>query len=190
MNEDTQSQIAALVDRTSEYLERDLGVEGIWPASAKARYGGVIFNSRGEVLLREPTNHYDGYVWTFPKGAPENPASLRRRSAPREVFRGRPGSTPDRRASGSRILRDLDQLGGPLLPDGRPHGDCRRARRSGEQRDGRPLLGWPGRGEVAHIEDGQLGRTEARLLPSWRRRSMDRGNAAPASDDVCRPPFP
>ena len=89
---DTQSQIAALVDRTSEYLERDLGVEGIWPASAKARYGGVIFNSRGEILLREPTNHYDGYVWTFPKGAPEI-GDARGADCARESSR-RPGVRP------------------------------------------------------------------------------------------------
>ena len=31
-------------------------------------YGGVVFNDQGEVLLREPSNHFGGYVWTFPKG--------------------------------------------------------------------------------------------------------------------------
>ncbi|MCB1954143.1 MAG: NUDIX domain-containing protein [Rhodocyclaceae bacterium] len=35
-------------------------------------YGGVVFNHRGEVLLREPTNHFGGYAWTFPKGTPDN----------------------------------------------------------------------------------------------------------------------
>lgn len=36
-----------------------------------AKYGGVVFDAAGRVLLREPTNHYDGYVWTFAKGDPD-----------------------------------------------------------------------------------------------------------------------
>src|SRR5580693_1755442 len=31
-------------------------------------YGGVLVNQNGEFLLREPTDHFDGYHWTFPKG--------------------------------------------------------------------------------------------------------------------------
>jgi len=31
-------------------------------------YGGVIINDQGKILLREPKGHFDGYVWTFPKG--------------------------------------------------------------------------------------------------------------------------
>ena len=31
-------------------------------------YGTVVIDPMGRVLLREPSNHYDGYVWTFPKG--------------------------------------------------------------------------------------------------------------------------
>lgn len=34
-------------------------------------YGGVVFNDKGEVLLREVANHWDDYVWTFAKGRPE-----------------------------------------------------------------------------------------------------------------------
>jgi 8-oxo-dGTP diphosphatase len=34
----------------------------------KAAYGGVVVDATGRVLLREPTNHFGGYVWTFPKG--------------------------------------------------------------------------------------------------------------------------
>jgi 8-oxo-dGTP diphosphatase len=33
-------------------------------------YGGVVVDSDGRILLREPTGHYDGYVWTFSKGRP------------------------------------------------------------------------------------------------------------------------
>lgn len=31
-------------------------------------YGGVLVDSDKRVLLRSPTNHFDGYVWTFAKG--------------------------------------------------------------------------------------------------------------------------
>lgn len=34
-------------------------------------YGGVLFSSEGQFLLREPVNHLAGYVWTWPKGTPE-----------------------------------------------------------------------------------------------------------------------
>lgn len=41
------------------------------PSGKKVAYGGVAFDPEGRVLLREPKNHYDGYVWTFPKGRPD-----------------------------------------------------------------------------------------------------------------------
>src|SRR5512133_543972 len=31
-------------------------------------YGGVLVDDNGLVLLRSPKDHFDGYVWTFPKG--------------------------------------------------------------------------------------------------------------------------
>ena len=37
----------------------------------KVAYGGVLVDERNRVLLREPKGHYDGYVWTFPKGRPD-----------------------------------------------------------------------------------------------------------------------
>ncbi len=37
----------------------------------KRAYGGVVINSHGQVLLREPAGHYKGDFWTFPKGKPE-----------------------------------------------------------------------------------------------------------------------
>lgn len=43
-------------------------------------YGVVLFNAKGQVLLREPTGHFGGYVWTFAKGRPD------------------PGETPDETA--------------------------------------------------------------------------------------------
>ena len=56
------------VDRTAEYLGRDLHAEGIWPVSAHARYGTVVFDVSGRVLLREPKGHFGGFTWTFSKG--------------------------------------------------------------------------------------------------------------------------
>jgi 8-oxo-dGTP pyrophosphatase MutT (NUDIX family) len=34
-------------------------------------YGGILINTEGQVLLREPTGHYKGDFWTFPKGKAE-----------------------------------------------------------------------------------------------------------------------
>lgn len=50
----------------------------------KTAFGGVVFNAQGEVLLREPRNHYGGYVWTFAKGRQE-PAETDEETALREV---------------------------------------------------------------------------------------------------------
>src|SRR5262245_20991621 len=36
----------------------------------KKAYGGVVINSRGQVLLRQPAGYYKGDVWTFAKGRP------------------------------------------------------------------------------------------------------------------------
>lgn len=48
-------------------------------------YGGVLINDRGEVQLREPANHFGGYVWTFAKGRPE-PTETPEETALREVL--------------------------------------------------------------------------------------------------------
>ncbi len=53
------------------YRSRDLHAEGEWPPGHKVRYGGVVFDPAGRVLLREPSGHYGGYHWTFPKGRPD-----------------------------------------------------------------------------------------------------------------------
>ncbi|MEQ9569151.1 MAG: NUDIX hydrolase [Longimicrobiales bacterium] len=34
-------------------------------------YGGVVIDEQSRVLLREPSDHYGGYVWTFAKGRPD-----------------------------------------------------------------------------------------------------------------------
>jgi 8-oxo-dGTP diphosphatase len=48
-------------------------------------YGGVLINERGEVQLREPSNHFGGYVWTFAKGRPD-PGETPEQTALREVL--------------------------------------------------------------------------------------------------------
>jgi 8-oxo-dGTP pyrophosphatase MutT (NUDIX family) len=50
-----------------------------------AAFGGVVFDDEGRVLLREPTSHFDGYVWTFPKGRPD-PGESDEEAALREVL--------------------------------------------------------------------------------------------------------
>lgn len=39
----------------------------------KECYGGVLFNEDGQVLLRMPTGHFSGTVWTFAKGERQSP---------------------------------------------------------------------------------------------------------------------
>src|SRR5215471_1163013 len=51
----------------------------------KKAYGGVLINSRGQVLLREPSGHYKGDVWTFAKGRPA-PGESAEETALREVL--------------------------------------------------------------------------------------------------------
>jgi 8-oxo-dGTP diphosphatase len=48
-------------------------------------YGGIIINDQGKILLREAHHHYDGYVWTFPKGR-QKPGETPEETALREVF--------------------------------------------------------------------------------------------------------
>lgn len=48
-------------------------------------YGGVLMTKCGQVLLREPTNHFDGYHWTFAKGK-SDPEEKPEHTALREVY--------------------------------------------------------------------------------------------------------
>lgn len=56
-----------------DYATRDLHAEGAWePKTHASRYGTIMFNGKGHVLMREPTNHFDGIHWTpFAKGHQE-----------------------------------------------------------------------------------------------------------------------
>jgi 8-oxo-dGTP pyrophosphatase MutT (NUDIX family) len=51
----------------------------------KKAYGGVVINAEHKVLLREPSGHYNGQVWTFAKGGP-NPGETPEQTALREVL--------------------------------------------------------------------------------------------------------
>jgi 8-oxo-dGTP pyrophosphatase MutT (NUDIX family) len=42
-----------------------------WPIPKANAYGGVLVGPDRKVLVREPTNHFGGYVWTWPKGTPD-----------------------------------------------------------------------------------------------------------------------
>lgn len=58
--------------------------EGLGKGMAN-RYGGVLFDDQGRILLREPTGHHDGYWWTFPKGGMDSPDDNPFDTALREV---------------------------------------------------------------------------------------------------------
>jgi 8-oxo-dGTP pyrophosphatase MutT (NUDIX family) len=47
-------------------------------------YGGLVVDAQHRVLLREPAQHFGGYVWTFAKGCP-NPGETPLQAALREV---------------------------------------------------------------------------------------------------------
>jgi len=51
----------------------------------KKAFGGVLVNSSGQVLLREPIGHYKGDIWTFAKGRPY-PEESPEETALREVL--------------------------------------------------------------------------------------------------------
>ncbi len=38
------------------------------PPPPRIAAGGVVINEDGMILVREPLNHFDGYVWSLPKG--------------------------------------------------------------------------------------------------------------------------
>lgn len=56
----------------------------MWEIPAATAYGGILLTRGGRILLREPANHYDGYVWTYAKGRPD-PGETPEQAALREV---------------------------------------------------------------------------------------------------------
>lgn len=55
------------------------------PTPKGASFGGVLIDAEGRVLLREPSGHYGGYVWTFAKGGAD-PDETPEEAALREVL--------------------------------------------------------------------------------------------------------
>jgi 8-oxo-dGTP pyrophosphatase MutT (NUDIX family) len=51
----------------------------------KQAFGGVVLDRYRNMLLRRPTNGFDGYAWTFPKGRPD-PGETPEECARREVY--------------------------------------------------------------------------------------------------------
>ena len=47
--------------------------------------GGILINFKGEILLRQPKDCFDDYVWTYPKGRPA-PGESHEQAALREVL--------------------------------------------------------------------------------------------------------
>ena len=52
--------------------------------STRYSYGGVVIDDDGRIVLREPTNHFDGFHWTFAKGGAKG-AETGEEAALREV---------------------------------------------------------------------------------------------------------
>jgi ADP-ribose pyrophosphatase YjhB (NUDIX family) len=71
-----------------------------------SRYGGVIFDDQGRVLLRKPRGNFGGYAWTFPKGGGngvEHPVDIATREVLEETGHDGEviGIVPGRHSSGS-----------------------------------------------------------------------------------------
>jgi 8-oxo-dGTP diphosphatase len=78
-------------ERIEEELERELWFGQREGSDSESKdkdiaYGGIVFNDKGEVLLRSPTNHWGGYVWTFAKGGREAEDRSPEETALREVW--------------------------------------------------------------------------------------------------------
>ncbi|MGG3506560.1 NUDIX hydrolase [Paenibacillus lautus] len=53
---------------------------------SKYAFGGIVFNQNQQVLMRSPSGHWGGYVWTFAKGGAELSDSSPEETATREVL--------------------------------------------------------------------------------------------------------
>jgi ADP-ribose pyrophosphatase YjhB (NUDIX family) len=64
---------------------KDVAAEGSpWSIPRANAYGGVLVSPERRVLVREPKNHFGGYVWTWPKGTLDR-GETPERAALREV---------------------------------------------------------------------------------------------------------
>ena len=65
----TGSRGGSYVDkRFLQHAHRETYEDVNKPAHDKVTYGGIIFDSEGRVLVREPKNHYGGLTWSLAKG--------------------------------------------------------------------------------------------------------------------------
>jgi 8-oxo-dGTP pyrophosphatase MutT (NUDIX family) len=67
----------------TKVAESDAGATVV--SGLKLAFGGVVIRADGRLLLREPSNHFDQYVWTFAKGRP-NKGESPEAAAVREVL--------------------------------------------------------------------------------------------------------
>lgn len=58
------AKILVLTSATAEFKSSFMQ----WSIQSANAYGGILLTRDGKILLREPANHFDGYVWTFAKG--------------------------------------------------------------------------------------------------------------------------
>lgn len=49
-------------------------------------YGGIVFNQNQQVLMRSPSGHWGGYVWTFAKGGADRADRSPEETVTREVL--------------------------------------------------------------------------------------------------------
>jgi ADP-ribose pyrophosphatase YjhB (NUDIX family) len=62
------------------------GYYGLYRQMKKRKtYGGIVCDEFGYILLREPKDHFGGYVWTFPKGV-SKPGESSQETALRKVL--------------------------------------------------------------------------------------------------------
>ncbi len=65
---DVYSEVWSVLFRLEEKAAATSDLEDSPRCAKGCSYGGVLVDDQGRILLREPTGHFDGYVWTFPKG--------------------------------------------------------------------------------------------------------------------------
>ena len=109
-------------------------------------YGGIVVDAKGRILLREPSGHFDGYVWTFPKGRPQ-PGETAEEAALRET-REETGWSGDPGANPRHVLRRHHRE--CLFPDA----PDRRSRPDG-RRDRQPEVGYARRGAGVDPRDDE-----------------------------------
>jgi len=66
--EKVYAKVWSVLDSGLPPLDTEPSTDAIAPAK---KYGGVVFDDKCRVLVREPKNHFDDYFWTFAKGAPD-----------------------------------------------------------------------------------------------------------------------